>query len=141
MKLNYNSRLMNRPIANKLIRNLFSYLSYYYLNFYFCPPQYLVLYQYQQLSCSILSFVSVNSFVNYNIRFFVSCNIPFFVSTNGFISCSVQYWLFLFIANYLTKFISYPNSLLDHLVGPKLSRSFYFYRASQISHYTMRVNP
>ena len=45
MKPTDDSRLINGPIANKLIQNLFSYLSYVYPIFELCLRYYLVFYQ------------------------------------------------------------------------------------------------
>ena len=139
IKLIDKNRLINRLITNKLLSDLFSYLSYSYLisKFYlFC---YLV-------------FISINSFISYNILLFFSYSIPFFISINsflscsaqyfvsssvlsfvnikGFISCNVQYQAFFFISNHFNRFISNFKSLLDYLISPRSYRSFYLYRAS-----------
>ena len=144
MKPISNSRLINRLMANKLIQNLFNYLSYSHLNSWFCPPYYLVFisidnfisYKVQLfVSCSILFFSNINCFINYSIQFFVNCNVLFFISINSFVSCNIQYLTFLFILNHTIKFINNPKDLLDYLVSSRLSRFFYLYRASQIFYY------
>ena len=40
------SKIINRLVANELIKDLFSYLSYSYPNSYLCPTYHLVFYQY-----------------------------------------------------------------------------------------------
>ena len=133
MKPIYNSKLMNRLITNKLIYDLSSYLSYFYLTSQLCPLCYLVFYQHQQLSCSIqlfgscsiLFFVEINGFVICNVQFFVNYHVSSFVGTNSFISCSIQFFIncnvryqaFLFILEHLTGSIGNPEGLLDNLVG------------------------
>ena len=54
-----NSRLIKRLIANKLIQNLFSYLSYIYPTSQICLPCY-------------LAFISIDNFINYSICFFLA---------------------------------------------------------------------
>ena len=155
MKLTNNGKLMNRLIANKLIQDLSSYLSYFYSIFYLHPRCYLVFYQHRWLSCSIglfasysvSSFVNVNSFISWSVQYIFGYIAQFFVSIDGFVSysvqffvsCNIKYQAFSFISEHPTRSISKLKGLLDFLVGPSLSRSSYLYGASWILHYTMRV--
>ena len=155
MKLTNNSKLINKLIANKLIQDLSSYLSYFYSTFYLYPPCYLVFYQHRWLSYSIglfasysvLSFVSVNGFISWSVQYMIGYSVQFFISIDGFVSysvqffvsCNVEYQAFLFILEHPTRSISKPKNLLDFLVSPSLSRPSYLYGASWILHYTIRV--
>ena len=146
MKLTDDSKLIKKLITNKLIHNLFSYLSNSYPNFYLCLLHYLSFYQHQWLgfsvwlftSCNFFFFVSVNSFISCRVQFLMSCNILSFVIVNSFgsyiiqffVSYNIQYQAFLFILNHSIGFIGNSKDLLDYLVGSRLLRPFYLHKAS-----------
>ena len=81
------SRPINRRITNKLIQDLFSYLSHFYLTTKVCLLYYLVFQWYRWFSysiwffasCNVLSFVNINCFINYNIHF-LSATISYLLS-------------------------------------------------------------
>ena len=116
MKPTDDSRLMNRLIANELIQDSFSYLSYLYPN-----------------SAHDFSFLSPT--VQGELSRQPRCQPP--RSTLGYPiqSTSLFDQAFLSISDHLPGSIGNPKGLLDHLVGPGPSRSSALHGASWIPHY------
>ena len=133
-------------ITNKLINDLFSYLSHFYTTSSFCMPCYLVLYQHQRLSCNIWLFANSSAcFVLALMAFstivfnFSSAAVSYFLSTLMALSTIIfnclsttisSIRLFFFISDHFTRSIGYPKSSLNHPFGPRLSKLSYLYRTN-----------
>ena len=140
MKPTDNSRLINRLIANKLIQNLFSYLFYLHQ-----------ISQFYQLLCSDLCqlkhdclwFFVLSPTVQSKLSRQPHCQSPYLSSVFCFIlsyliqSTSLFDQTFLSISDHLLGSNGNHEGLLEHLVGPRLSRSSALHRVSQIFHYTI----
>ena len=133
---------MNRQIANKLIQDLLSYLSYPYLNSQFCQ---LLHSDICQLKLDCLGFLVLSLTVQGKLsrqpryQFLYGLSIFYFTSDYYIQLISLFNQVFLSILDHLPGSISDPKNLLDYLVGPQLSRSSTMHGASQIAHYTIWV--
>ena len=136
------SKLMNRLITDKLIQNLFNYLSYSYPILQFCQLPYSDL---CLLKLDHSSFLILSSTVQGELFRQLCCQSLCLLGVSHFtLSYPLQLTslfdqAFLFTLDHSSGFIGNLKNLLDNLVGLRLSRSSTLHKARQIFYNTIHV--